>query len=71
MDGARFAVAVDGTEVWGWEQQQLDPIPQTVDLSPWAGRTIALALRLDCIASTAHDWAQWVRPQVLLERESE
>jgi Domain of unknown function (DUF4838) len=69
VDGARFAVAVDGEEVWNWEQQQLEPLPHAVDLTPWAGRTIALGLRLDCIGSTANDWAQWVHPRVYLECE--
>jgi hypothetical protein len=63
-NGVLFTILVDGTEVWSSKQEQLEPIDHHLDLSAWAGRTIALTLRVDALGNAAYDWSCWVRPQI-------
>jgi len=63
-NGVRFAVLVDGKEVWSAEQKDLAPVDRQLDLSGWAGKTIALTLRVDAMGDDAYDWSCWVRPQI-------
>lgn len=67
-DGVRFAVLVDGSEVWSATQKDLPPADHEVDLSAWAGRSIKLTLRVNAVGNDTYDWANWVRPQILVER---
>jgi hypothetical protein len=57
-------VLVDGKKVWTGEQKDMAPVDHSVDLSAWAGKTIALTLRVDALGNGAYDWSCWVRPQV-------
>jgi len=66
-DGVRFAVVVEGKEIWSEIQTTQPPIKRELDLTPWAGRTMRLALRVSAGASNTYDWANWVRPQVVRE----
>jgi len=63
-NGVRFAVLVDGDEVWASEQQTLAPADLQLGLSRWAGKTISVTLRVDAMGNGAYDWSSWVRPQV-------
>jgi len=65
-DGVRFAVLVEGEQAWSAVQRELPAVPRQVDLSAWAGRQVRLTLRVDALESDSHDWANWVRPQVLV-----
>lgn len=63
-NGVGFTVLVDGKKVWTGEQKDMAPVDHSVDLSAWAGKTIALTLRVDALGNGAYDWSCWVRPQV-------
>lgn len=67
-NGVRFAILVDGKEVWTTTQKTLPPVDHAVDLTGHAGKTIRLTLRVDALDNEAHDWANWVRPQILVEK---
>ncbi|UCH34375.1 MAG: DUF4838 domain-containing protein [Armatimonadota bacterium] len=67
-NGVRFAVLVDGAEVWAGEQRGLAPVEHEVDLSAWAGKAIDLTLRVNALGNERYDWANWVRPQVVVAR---
>ena len=66
-DGARFAIVIQGREVWSGHQKELAPIDHEVDLSAWAGQTIRLTLRVGAQGNERYDWANWVRPQIFVE----
>lgn len=66
-DGVRFALVVNGREVWYKTQKELPPVDHAVDLSAWAGETISLTLRVEALGNERYDWAHWVRPQVVIE----
>ena len=66
-NGTRFAVLVDGDEVWHTVQSDEEPVSHEIDLTPWAGRTVAVTLRMDALGDTSYDWAQWVQPVVVIE----
>jgi hypothetical protein len=68
-NGVRFSVLVNGKEAWTTTQKELPPVEREVDLSAWAGKTIQLTLRVDGLGNIQHDWANWVRPQVLVEKK--
>jgi hypothetical protein len=63
-NGVGFTILVDGKEVWSGEQKEMAPVEHSVDLSGWAGKTIALTLRVDALGNGAYDWSCWVRPQI-------
>ena len=67
-DGVRFAVLVDGAEVWTTTQKEIPPADHEVNLSAWAGRAIRLTLRVDALGNDTYDWANWVRPQIVVVR---
>ena len=64
VNGVRFAVLVDGQEIWSGEQKELLPADHQLDLSGWAGKMISLTLRVDAMGNDAYDWSCWLRPQV-------
>jgi len=70
-DGATFEVFVDGERFFlehvdkamsrqGWHER-------TVDLAPWAGQEVALAVAVTPgpVADPSGDWAGWAEPQVV------
>ena len=65
-DGVRFAVLVEGKEYWSHQQRELAPVDHELDLSGWAGRRVRLTLRVEAGPTDSYDWANWVRPQVLV-----
>jgi len=67
-DGVRFAVVVHGEEVWSATQREQRTVERAVDLSRKAGSTVKLTLRADALGNERYDWANWVRPQVVVER---
>ncbi|MBM3498224.1 MAG: hypothetical protein FJX74_06090, partial [Armatimonadetes bacterium] len=64
-NGIDFAVALDGAVLQhlgvegpdGWH-------PLTLDLAPWAGRTILLSLLVDARGDATCDWARWAEPVI-------
>jgi hypothetical protein len=66
-DGVRFAILVDGAEVWAATQKELAPVDHKVDLSRWAGKSTKLTLRVDPLGNEKYDWANWARPQIVKE----
>ena len=68
QDGVRFAILIDGKEQWTTTQKTLPPVNHTLDLSAHAGKKIRLTLRVDALANETHDWANWVRPQIRMEK---
>jgi len=67
-DGVRFAILVDGGEVWGATQKELAAVDHALDLSAWAGKSVKLTLRVDALGNEKYDWANWARPQILKEK---
>jgi hypothetical protein len=65
-NGGRFAVRVDGTEVWSAVEADQTIRHYVVDLSGWAGKDVGLQLAVDGLGDVSSDWANWVRPQVLV-----
>ena len=63
-NGVRFAILVAGDPIWTIEQKELAPVDHQLDLSRWAGRTIALTLLVDALGNAEYDWSCWVRPQI-------
>lgn len=63
-NGARFAVRVDGREVWGATRTEASFSSRTIDLSAWAGKAIELTLQVDALGDTGYDWACWARPTI-------
>ena len=68
-NGVRFEILVDDARAWSATQKTSPPIEREVDLTRHAGKTIRLTLRVDALADTAHDWANWVRPQIVRQSE--
>jgi len=68
-DGAAFAIRIDGHEVWQRTQQEVAPLDHELDLSPWAGRSVALTLDVHALGNETHDWANWLRPQIVRANE--
>ncbi len=68
-NGVRFSILVNGKEAWTTTQKELAPIEREVELSAWAGKAIQLTLRVDGLGNIQHDWANWVRPQILVEKK--
>jgi len=69
-DGVRMSILVDEKEVWaGTETKQDHPQMQSLDLSPQAGQTVRVTLRVDARGNNAADWANWLRPVVLMRRQ--
>ncbi|HOX37521.1 MAG TPA: DUF4838 domain-containing protein [Candidatus Brocadiia bacterium] len=67
-DGARFAILIDGRQEWEHTQKEQPPIAHELDLTKMAGKKIALTLRVDALGNEKHDWANWTRPQIMLEK---
>jgi hypothetical protein len=65
-NGVRFSVGIDGKEIWNAEQKDGRRVERRIDLAPYAGKKIELALRVNAMGDTSNDWAHWVRPRVLL-----
>lgn len=65
-NGGRFTLRVNGQEAWSAVQTDQVIRRHEVDLSAWAGQEIALQLVVDGLGDITADWANWVRPQVLL-----
>ena len=65
-DGVGFSVLADGRELWsGVHTQQDRPTMHDLDLTAYAGRTVAMTLRVDARGNHAADWANWLRPVVV------
>lgn len=65
FDGVEFSVAINGHELTRshWRNEGWRPL--AADLSAFAGETVDLELRTDCVKSSAADWALWGEPSVL------
>ena len=70
-NGVRFAIVIDGKEVWSTEQKDLEPVAHELDLSDWAGKTLPLSLHVDALNNAEYDWSGWVRPQVVIVEAGE
>jgi hypothetical protein len=66
-DGVRFSVLVDGETVWSTEQKTMPVEEHRIGLDRWAGRAVTLTLRVNGLENIGHDWANWVRPRVVIE----
>ena len=66
-NGVRFAILIDGKEAWHATQKTLPPTDHTLDLTGYADKRIRLTLSVDALGDAAHDWANWVRPQIVVE----
>lgn len=72
-NGVRFAVDIDGRELWGAVQVasgqgNLNSImDRSIDLSQWAGQSIKLILQVDSLGDATNDWANWVQPRITLQ----
>lgn len=65
-NGVGYSLLVEGKEVWRHTQLAGPGTAHEVNLAPWAGREIELRLRVDSLGDGTYDWANWVRPQVVL-----
>jgi hypothetical protein len=64
-DGVRFLVEVNGAPVFSEATRETRWQPRAVDLTPFAGRQVTLALVTDSIANSSFDWSTWGQPRVL------
>ena len=64
-DGVRYAVLVDGEELWAADVLDRTVDVHQVDLAPFAGKVVKLSLRVHGRENIQHDWSTWVRPQVI------
>jgi hypothetical protein len=79
-DGVLFEVRVlaDGTSTSLWRgvlapaQTHERFMPVSLDLSPWRGRDVELSMMTAAgdspSATTAHDWAVWLYPELITRR---
>jgi hypothetical protein len=67
-DGVRFSILIDDKEIWTRTHTNMDIVYQDIDLSKWAGKKIRLTLRVDGLDNNLNDWANWIRPTILLEK---
>jgi hypothetical protein len=66
-DGVKLSVLVDGQEAWSETQTQAEkPTAHALDLSSHAGRAVQLTLRVDSLKDAANDWANWLRPAIVI-----
>ena len=66
-EGVEFSVEVNGKEL---ARRPMTPEPWqslSVDLSPWAGQPIALALVTDSMGTFNFDWAVWGEPRIAVK----
>jgi hypothetical protein len=65
--GAGFHVTVDGIEVFSMLLRGGGRESASVDLSPWSGSSVVVALVVDAAGDPAYDWATWVSPAVVFQ----
>lgn len=70
-NGVIFRVYVNGERVVQHHHQEEIYSPHEVDFAPWAGQEIDLTLEVDANGASAHDWAHWVEPWILLKNAKE
>ncbi|MBN1902891.1 hypothetical protein JW926_16325, partial [Candidatus Sumerlaeota bacterium] len=66
-DGVRFSVLLDGRELWFHKQKKIEPAPHKINLTNWAGKKVALTLRVDPLQNSKYDWSVWVWPRIVFE----
>ncbi len=65
-NGVRFLVAVDGTKVFSIDHAGVGWQPRAVDMTPWAGKTVAIDLRTNAIdGNSSYDWAVFGQPMLV------
>jgi hypothetical protein len=64
-EGVRFLVEVNGRELFRHDALPSKWEPFEVDLAPFAGQEIVLALTTDSITSHYFDWACWGEPMIV------
>lgn len=64
--GAAFFVEINGTEIFSKKLQPAERFNHAVDLSPWSGQSVDLALGVDALADPAYDWCVWMEPRIVL-----
>lgn len=64
--GARFAVEIDGREIFSRDLQGGERAPALLDLAEWQGREVSIALAVEALADPANDWTTWVAPRIVL-----
>ncbi|MEK7686596.1 MAG: hypothetical protein AAB466_14360 [Verrucomicrobiota bacterium] len=64
-DGVRFVVECDGKRIFSRDHRVCRWQSHAVDLTPWGGQPLPLALLTDAIGNTSYDWAVWGNPRVL------
>lgn len=63
-DGVIFLVEINGTEVARRRMMPGKWEPLSVDLAPWAGKPVVLALVTDSDGPFTCDWAAWGEPRI-------
>lgn len=66
VDGVCFQVEVEGKLLYSADWRQIRWRPGGVDLTPFAGRHVRLALLVGANQTVNYDWALWGSPRVLL-----
>jgi hypothetical protein len=67
-DGVGMAIAVAGRDLWAGRQTVPgQPADHSVDLSAFAGQTVTMILRVDALGNNTGDWANWLRPVILID----
>jgi hypothetical protein len=64
-DGVKFALRVDGTEVFATDLVETKWIDGAVDLTPSAGKRIEVVFVTNPKTNSNYDWAVWGRPRIL------
>ncbi|MBB6050165.1 DUF5722 domain-containing protein [Armatimonas rosea] len=64
--GITFGVRIDGKEIWSTTLTDCGkPTPHALDLTPYAGRAIALTFTTNANGKEAYCWATWLAPAIL------
>lgn len=68
-NGVRFSVEVDNREVWTETQRRTNqPTAHALDLSAFADRQVTLSLKVDSLRDADHDFANWLRPVIVVRQ---
>jgi len=66
--GARFAVEVDGKEVFAKNLKAEEKVSAEISLNPWRGQRVTICWIVDALKDPGYDWSTWVAPRIVLRK---
>lgn len=64
-DGVRFALEINGRQVFAGKSASSTWESHSADLTAWAGQTVQIDFLTDALSNTSFDWALWGSPRLL------